>query len=200
MELCFGGDYQSFFQSNFCYHDHFLNSPCLRSHNISASVIRGMLNIASLNFFPVEFWLLRIKWFSNLIAYLGGRQCNPLKRLLLVCPQLCKCHSLHTESGSQQQSWCTCCLRCVCVCVCLWMSWHLWIIQDGTTFSKVKIVFYFFRLTIHLFRKQQLSAPVVINVSAEKIQDILWLSFNDHKCLGFSKAYINTSGPPIRRW
>lgn len=82
---CFGDAYQSFFQSNFCYHFYLLSSPCLRCYNTSATLIRGMLNNALLNFFLGGFLIVKNKMIQyNLIAYLGRREYNQLKSLLLV--------------------------------------------------------------------------------------------------------------------
>lgn len=197
---CFRGDYQSFFQSNFCSHDHCWNSPCLRQFSISASVIRGMLNSAFLlSFFPLEFWLLRIKWFSmTWWHYSGRRECHHLKGLLLVCLKVASpvlqvwftAHRLGRPTAVTVYS-------LALVRVCLGVSWHLWVVQNGAIFSKVQIFFYLSRQTIHMFKKQQLPAQVVNNVPVEKIQYIVWLSLS-YKCLGSSEAYTNTPGPQIR--
>lgn len=65
-------------------------------------------------------------------------------------------------------------------------------------FSKVKKnLFYLFRQTIHMFKKQQWSVLVVNNVPAKKIQGIVWVSFN-HRAWDLPRR-IQTPWPPNQK-
>lgn len=61
------------------------------------------------------------------------------------------------------------------VCLCVYVSWHLWVIQDGLCFAKWS----FFLTSLgkqSMFKKQQWPTQIPI----EMTQGVLWLSFN-HK-------------------